>query len=275
VEPENLTPILIEVQHEVNDEFMSREITYCLSFKKEYGQSAILLIIAIKAVTDDVKLKFANLNHDQDYLDVHDSGFWAKKCQILSATSIQSHLKEIPLQKLVALGHFFIQQKRCILSLDKKYDPTIQLLYQIAKEKFEDECPVEEEKLAVIQDLCYKGKTRFRKIIDCIENNEPTEKIMQHALNGECFFMHQARKFDEKQRELTPIEDTPDVSSLTTTTYHNNSLAMDDNTFVENFIANKTGGMSWKRCYEEGKEKGFFSNYTTWKSLKSAHNRKS
>lgn len=79
------------MQHEVNDEFMSREITYCLSFKKEYGQSAILLIIAIKAVTDDVKLKFTNLNHDQDYLDVHDSGFWAKKCQILSATSIQSH----------------------------------------------------------------------------------------------------------------------------------------------------------------------------------------
>jgi hypothetical protein len=49
---ENLAPILIEVQHDVNEDFISRAISYCLSVKKDYGQSPILLIIAIKAVTD-------------------------------------------------------------------------------------------------------------------------------------------------------------------------------------------------------------------------------
>lgn len=50
--------------------------------------------------------------------------------------------------------------------------------------------------------LCQKGKTQFRKIINCIENNIPKEKIRQHAINGEIFFMQQARKFDKKQREM-------------------------------------------------------------------------
>lgn len=104
--------------------------------------------------------------------------------------------------------------------IKNKYDPTIQLLYQIAKEKFEDECLVEEEKLTVTQDLCYKGKIS-------IVNRK------NHAL---CFFMHH----DEKQREVAPIEDTPKVSSLTATTYYRNSLTVDDNTFVENFIAKMT-----------------------------------
>jgi hypothetical protein len=203
------------------------------------------------------------LNHDQDYLNILECGFWAKKYQVLSATSIESHLKEEPLQKLVALGYFFMQQKRCILSLDKKYDPTIQLLYQIAKDKVEDECSVEEEKLAVIQDLCHKGKIQFRKIINCIENNLPKEKIRQHAINGEIFFMQQARKFDKKQREVTPIEDTPEISNLTTVAYHNINLTTDDNAFVEDFIAKTTGRMNWRRCYKQGKEKEFFSNYTT------------
>jgi hypothetical protein len=56
------------------------------------------------------------------------------------------------------LEHFLCQQKRSILSLDKKEDPSIQLMYQIAKEKFENECKVEEEKIKVIKNLCFKAK---------------------------------------------------------------------------------------------------------------------
>ncbi len=49
------------------------------------------------------------------------------------------------------------------MSIDKKYDPIIKLLYQISKEKFENECQVEEEKLGVIQDLCFKAKKNSKK----------------------------------------------------------------------------------------------------------------
>jgi hypothetical protein len=56
--------------------------------------------------------------------------------------AIQPHLNNSPLNKLVALGHFLTQQKRNILYISQKHDPTIQLLYQISKDKFENECEV-------------------------------------------------------------------------------------------------------------------------------------
>lgn len=124
--------------------------------------------------------------------------------------------------------------------------------------------------------LCQKGKTQFRKIINCIENNIPKEKIRQHAINGEIFFMQQARKFDEKQREVTPIEDTAEISNLTAVAYHNINLTTDDNAFVEDFIAKTTGRVSWGIAMNKEKKKSFFFflNHTTWKSLKTSYNRK-
>jgi hypothetical protein len=38
---------------------------------------------------------------------------------------MENHLSQTPLNQLVALGHFLGQQKKCILSIDKKHDPTI------------------------------------------------------------------------------------------------------------------------------------------------------
>ncbi|KAL7327217.1 hypothetical protein PS15p_209440 [Mucor circinelloides] len=76
--------------------------------------------------------------------------YWAESCQIISAETVQAQLNNNPFNKLVALGHFLFQQKRNILSIGQKHDPTIQLLYQISKDKFENECYVEEEKLAKI-----------------------------------------------------------------------------------------------------------------------------
>jgi hypothetical protein len=84
----------------------------------------------------------------------------------------QNHLNENPLNKLVALGHFLIQQKRNILSIGQKHDPAIQLLYQISKDKFENECYVEEEKIVVIKDLCFKAKTQFEKIVKCLQKKK-------------------------------------------------------------------------------------------------------
>lgn len=144
---------------------------------------------------------------------------------------------------MVALGHFLIQQKRNILSNGQKHDPTIQLLYQISKDKFENECYVEEEKLVVIKDLCFKAKTQFEKIVKSLQNGgDSNGKALQYAESGLCFFNHQERKFNK--RETTPIEDTPDISNLTTVNYNNDIIAIDEISFIEEFKVKQAGRMT-------------------------------
>ncbi|RCH82298.1 hypothetical protein CU098_005426, partial [Rhizopus stolonifer] len=218
----------------MNEEFVARLITYSLQLKQEYGRLPKVLITTIKSITAKVKSKFKNL--ENEYMHTMNCDLWAESCQIISAKSIQTQLNNNPLNKLVALGHFLIQQKRNILSIGRKHDPTIQLLYQISEDKFENECYVEEEKLVVIKDLCFKAKTQFEKIVKCLQKE---------------------RKFN-KNRETTPIEDTPDISNLITVSY-NNDIAMDERSFTEEFKI-KQGRMSWERCYDEGRNRGFFLN---------------
>jgi hypothetical protein len=76
---------------------------------------------------------------------------------------VSSSLKPISCVRTLFQSAKKKKKKKCILSIDQKYDPTIQLLYKISKEKFENECQAEEDKLDVIKDLCFKGKRQFRK----------------------------------------------------------------------------------------------------------------
>jgi hypothetical protein len=185
-------PILIEIQQKVDEHFLGRAIKYCLSLKEEYGVLPLMLIISIKGFSnEEIKAKLITNNH---YLDSINCDFWAEKCQILSSKSMENHLSQTPLNQLVALGHFLGQQKKCILSIDKKHDPTIQLLYKISKEKFENECQVEEEKLDIIKDLCYKAKRQFQRILSSIEKGDSMDEAEKYAKDGEEFFLQTRKK---------------------------------------------------------------------------------
>lgn len=71
--------------------------------------------------------------------------------------------------------------------------------------------------------------------------------------------MQQARKFDEKQKEITPIEDTLEISNLTVVAYHNINLTTNDNAFIKDSIAKTTGRMNWGIAMnKEKKKKKFF-----------------
>ncbi|KAG2236245.1 hypothetical protein INT48_008605 [Thamnidium elegans] len=267
-----LSPVLVEVQCNVNEEFITRLIGYSLQLKQEYGQLPKILVITIKSITAEIKSKFNNLENERIY--TMNCDYWAESCQIISAETIQTQLNNNPLNKLVALGHFLIHQKRNILSISQKHDPTIQLLYQISKDKFENEYYIEEEKLVVIKDLCFKAKTQFEKIVKCLQNEgDSNGKALQYAENGLCFFNHQEQKF--KKRETTPIEDTPDISNLANVNYNNDIIAIDGISFIEEFKAQREGRMSWECCYDEGRNKGFFVDYNNWKSLKASYHNNS
>ncbi|KAI8047340.1 hypothetical protein BDF21DRAFT_352390, partial [Thamnidium elegans] len=266
---QSVPPVLIEIQQKVNEDFLSRVIKYCLSLKEEHGVLPVMLIISVKGFTNKDFLSQL-VNNNNHYLDTIPCQFWAKECYCLSSKSIEYHLSQNPLNPLVAIGHFFTQQKKSILFIDKKFDPSIKLLYKIAKEKFENECQVEEEKLEVIKDLSYKAKKQFQKILISIENEESIDKVVQYAKDGEEFFYRQERKFNGQIREVTPIEDTLEITDLflpqPTNTVEKNNFE-----FIEQYKAKNYGRMRWEACYNKGKEQGFFTNYASHVILKSAY----
>ncbi|KAI8646326.1 hypothetical protein BD408DRAFT_360107 [Parasitella parasitica] len=272
----DLPPVLVEIQNKVNEDFIAQAIKYCISLKEEYGVQPIMLIFSIKGFANE-GLRSRLINFKNSYFDEVSCDFWAQKCQIISPNSIENHLLHTPLNPLVALEHFLSLQKQIILSLDKKQDPTIQLIYLVAKEKFEDECQVEEENLEVIKDLCFKARQQFQKILTCLDKGESAEKVEKYAKDGENFFFRQERKFTGKDKDLIPIEDTPDISNLSTPPSNHDDTALKNNLdYIENYKVNNHGRMKWEACYNDGQNEGFFSTYASFHTLKSAyHNQKS
>ncbi|KAI8056475.1 hypothetical protein BDF21DRAFT_481302 [Thamnidium elegans] len=197
-----LSPVLVEVQCNVNEEFITRLIGYSLQLKQEYGQLPKILVITIKSITAEIKSKFNNLENERIY--TMNCDYWAESCQIISAETIQTQLNNNPLNKLVALGHFLIHQKRNILSISQKHDPTIQLLYQISKDKFENEYYIEEEKLVVIKDLCLKQKHSLKRLLNVYKMKEILMKKRYNMQKMDYAFLTIKNKNskNEKQHQL-------------------------------------------------------------------------
>ncbi|KAG2211042.1 hypothetical protein INT45_006478, partial [Circinella minor] len=61
---------------------------------------------------------------------------WARSFSLINTGTINSHLDTQPLAPLVAIAHFFIEQKTSLISMTRRDDPTIQKLFFYDKEIF-------------------------------------------------------------------------------------------------------------------------------------------
>ncbi|KAI9266171.1 hypothetical protein EDC94DRAFT_603027, partial [Helicostylum pulchrum] len=63
---------------------------------------------------------------------------WAKSFHLLNAGTIRPYLAE-PLDPLVAVAHFLIEQKQPLISMELGENTTIQMLFRFTKEIFGDD----------------------------------------------------------------------------------------------------------------------------------------
>ena len=70
-----LSPVLIEVQCKMDEDFTRRLIYYCLQLKQEYGQLPKVLVISIQSIATKVKSTFKNLENNCMHTMICD--FWA------------------------------------------------------------------------------------------------------------------------------------------------------------------------------------------------------
>ncbi|KAI8137922.1 hypothetical protein BJV82DRAFT_524398, partial [Fennellomyces sp. T-0311] len=69
---------------------------------------------------------------------------WARSCYLLNRQPISDYVQQTPLDPLVALAHFFVEQQPSSMHIRRRDDVTIRLLYNIAKRVFEGEGALKE-----------------------------------------------------------------------------------------------------------------------------------
>ncbi|KAI8338225.1 hypothetical protein BC941DRAFT_34850 [Chlamydoabsidia padenii] len=109
-----LPPILIEIQHTVNNAFLRRLMTYALSSIRQYNSKPpILLIFAIASIKSEVRSRVKR-NKNHPYLLQCNCHPWAEHCFFVDDHSLASSMTA-PLEPCVALSSFFTCQARSIL----------------------------------------------------------------------------------------------------------------------------------------------------------------
>ncbi|KAI7904806.1 uncharacterized protein BX663DRAFT_431337 [Cokeromyces recurvatus] len=156
-----LPPVLIEVQYAANGAFFRRLIEYCLMIRKQHPILPVVVVFCIHNTSQE----FKDLTYDCKELPFSKRVYchgWARDCYFISESTISAYLDQQPLHPLAALGHFFTEQKLSILGTVKKEDPTIKLLYEIAKRIFENEAANEDARQDALNLICNKASAQFK-----------------------------------------------------------------------------------------------------------------
>ncbi|OBZ88230.1 hypothetical protein A0J61_03729 [Choanephora cucurbitarum] len=271
IDAKKLPPIVIEVVHVVNSNFLHQVVQYCEEVNLRYGVVPLVLIFVVERVQDDITSNTTR-HYKYPFLLKLPSFPWAKDCFVVSKSSIQGHLTDMPLHPLVALAIFFTTQKPDLLD----HDPTIQKLYNILKKTSENVILNREEIAYDISRICNDFESRLDesvRLLSRLKNTESKKRAIDCLNGGIATLVTYKRKYiPNSSRELSPLTSSSSRSSVSLVA---TSPSLSENwNFVERFIKDyDKKKMDWKACYSEGKRQGYFTNYTTHISLKNSYQR--
>ncbi|KAG2203777.1 hypothetical protein INT47_012710 [Mucor saturninus] len=273
-----LPPVLVEI----NLKFIQRTIEYSLAVIKEHSVSPIIVVFGIHPTKPSVANDLVQ-SDPIPYAKEYPCKPWAKSFYILDPITINSHVYEQPLKPLVAVEHFLYKQKRTLLGMDSKEraDETIQLLYTVAKQIFQNDITLEERTIDVLLNVCEQTQKQFYKIKEAleIENLEELKKrTREYAEDGYMYLetcKTKYRRISLPEPPALPEEakkDGPSRSECNGDFLPASNLSKTkslDFTFIESFKSNQKK-MNWNACINPGRAKGFFKSYKDSNSLKAS-----
>lgn len=179
-------PVLIEVQNTVNTEFMTRAISYCVSAFQTYRTRPIMIILTTNGFSSSQLKEDLQTDAPDFKYSIHAiSDSWAQKCLILTAESVDPFIRHNPINNLVALEYVLSSQKSSITSLERRDDPTVQLLYSICAEKVKEEMPQEIAQILGFINTCNEMNDIFKDILAIDEPSQTgLRQIREHAQKG-------------------------------------------------------------------------------------------
>ncbi|KAI8047175.1 uncharacterized protein B0P05DRAFT_566616 [Gilbertella persicaria] len=117
---------------------------------------------------------------------------------------------------MVALEYVLTEQQCSLLGLEYRDDPTVKLLYAIAKETVDHEIRIYDATIDVFMNVCNQTKTQFERIIEAINEDGPSStRAMDYARAGlvymsTCLYKYQQQSSSTSVTALPPPPDLPD-----------------------------------------------------------------
>lgn len=147
---EVVPPVLIEVQYQVNQDFMIRLISYACNAYRRYGKLPIVLVIVTKSFSST---KFQNEFSitSEGFLLEASCKFWAQQCFLLTAYAVSNHFNEQTLHPLAALGYFLTHYTLHQIPPHHWQNPTLKLIFSTVKDVLSKED----------NDMIYKTSVRY------------------------------------------------------------------------------------------------------------------
>lgn len=261
--------MLIEVQYAANGAFFRRLNEYCLMIRKQQPMLPIAVVFCIHNTSQE----FKDLTYDCEAKPFSKRVYchgWAQECYFISATTISAYLDRQPLHPLAALGHFFTEQKLSVLGMAKRDDPTIKLLYGIAKRVFEDEAANEDARQDAINIICSKAASQFNQAMSVLVEDVPESQAQKRT--RDC--LHDGLELMEELRtKYITVSSSASTSAIKGHLEPPLPSSLNDWQFVDNYRKQHGTKMDWVSCYEAGKNIGLFGKYTSLKSVQAAYYR--
>lgn len=283
---EALPPVVVEIQNTVDKTFIRRIIKYCGHVVDKYHVEPIALTICINEVrksVSDLLLETPKAH----YLKKLPSDCWAQEHLFMSKETISDFLNT-PLLEMVALGYVLTKQEVSLLSLEYRNDSTVQMLYNISRVALEHEIRDEERTVEVLLNVCENNQDQYKRIIEAIEedgNDSKRARIYANdgfIYNETCIRKYTKQLSNSSMPEPLALSPTVQTSSSSKSTHKSPLRIIDPNPkktdmewvkeFVEEYRTTKKR-MSWKTCFDEGRNAGYLGTYSNSQSLKNTFNK--
>ncbi|KAI7858608.1 hypothetical protein BDC45DRAFT_498725 [Circinella umbellata] len=160
--------------------------------------------IAITFCIRTIRSEFADKFKDTDkgaFMKKLPCEFWAQDYYMMTETTISNYISATPMHPMVALEYVLTNQEQNLISLEYKDDPTVKMLYAIARDTLKHNLGEELDILAALIESCQQNQKQYKKIIDALKDDgNRSKRVLDYALDGVLYTESCLRKY---QRQLS------------------------------------------------------------------------
>ncbi|KAG0162088.1 hypothetical protein DFQ30_003871, partial [Apophysomyces sp. BC1015] len=270
--PSSFPPVLIEVQNTINDLFLQRLVTYSLNVVKTYHALPVVLVFGINKISPvSLILDFHVASEQKPWLLTIPSLIWAKKCFIISKETIPDNdYHSCPMNPLLGLSLFLLEQQPSLHRHTYSEDPTVILLYQIAFAELYPQETYQQNFQSAVETVCSTNKRLFQSILEKVKSKEPLNKIRRICQKGVQYNDEVKDKVaDNSESSQSSVElDFPEHLPMGPRSKRTYTMADEDIKFVESFKKEQSSRMNWQSCLKSGHLRNLLVTYTTPESLR-------
>ncbi|KAG2216373.1 hypothetical protein INT45_007376 [Circinella minor] len=187
------------------------------------------------------------------------------------------------LHPLVALEYVFQKQACSLQSLKFKHNPTVKLLYSIAKEALNNQVPQHQETVDILVDVCIETRNQFKRILDALDEDNKGARV--YASAGVLYSETCSQKYKSQSLQDTSMPEPPELPEGVKASTRREPIQVlweaepervkSDMQFIDEFVEDwlKTHKrISWAECVSEDKKQGYYKiMYRNNNSLKSTY----